>query len=465
MGAQKNTTDKNINVFVVDDDKYITSFLDEYLSGLEFNVVTETDPVNAETVFQKNDFDIVMLDINMPKISGLKLLELFKKANPDVAVIMISGLQDVDMVVKCIQLGAYDYIAKPLVDLNQIKVRIDRALSERSIKRENIQLKTKLTQQSEVPEFQFRSAAMRKILDMIKMVAQYDSTVLISGESGTGKEVATRTLHKFSLRSEKPFVAVNCGSIPETLLESTLFGYEKGAFTGANTRQAGLFEESNHGTIFLDEITETTPEFQIRLLRVLEDSTIRRVGGTKETKLDLRIVAATNLDIKKKVEDGDFREDLYYRLNVFHIAMPPLRDRKDDIPVIANYHLNKLAKKMNKGEIRLSPEVLEIFARYDWKGNVRELINVLENALIMCPGEEIVKSDLPGQLNSANAVASAIPSFDGELGAYDAEKFKFEFNYFSRLLDAAGGNISKAAKMAGYSRQHLHLKLKNLNIN
>ncbi|NOZ09012.1 MAG: sigma-54-dependent Fis family transcriptional regulator [FCB group bacterium] len=462
MGTPNTTPNRDIRIFVVDDDQYITNCLKDYLTDLDYSVTAESNPEKVEAIFRKEDFDIILLDINMPKISGLKLLEKMKQQDPDVIVIMISAIHDVDMVVKCIQLGAYDYIAKPLVDLNQIKVRMDRALSERDIRRENVQLKTKLTMQSEVPDFQFRSASMRKVLDMIKMVAQYDSTVLISGESGTGKEVATRTLHKFSKRSDKPFVAVNCGSIPESLLESTLFGYEKGAFTGATNRQAGLFEESNHGTIFLDEITETTPEFQIKLLRILEDKSVRRVGGNKEMKLDLRIVTATNLDMQEQVDKGKFREDLYYRLNVFHIILPPLRDRIEDIPVIANYHLARLAKKMKKPEMQISQEVLDAFAGYHWKGNIRELINVLETSLIMCKDTVITVNDLPPQFQN---VKMAKPTTDYSIGAYDSEKLKFEYDYFKRLLDISGGNISKAAKMAGYSRQHLHLKLKNLNIN
>ncbi len=462
MGSPNTILNKDIRIFVVDDDEYITSCLKDYLTDLDYIVTAESNSQKVEDIFKKEDFDIVLLDINMPKISGLKLLEKMKQQNPDVIIIMISAIHDVDMVVKCIQLGAYDYIAKPLVDLNQIKVRMDRAISERDIRRENVQLKTKLTMQSEVPDFQFRSASMRKVLDMIKMVAQYDSTVLISGDSGTGKEVATRTLHNFSKRSEKPFVAVNCGSIPETLLESTLFGYEKGAFTGASTRQAGLFEESNHGTIFLDEITETTPEFQIKLLRILEDKSVRRVGGNKEMKLDLRIVTATNLDLQEQVDKGKFREDLYYRLNVFHIILPPLRERKEDIPIISNYHLARLAKKMKKPQMQISQEVFDAFSNYNWKGNIRELINILETSLIMCKKTVITLDDLPLQFHSVN---SDKPDGTYNIGAYDSEKIKFEYDYFKKLLDLTGGNISKAAKMAGYSRQHLHLKLKNLNIN
>lgn len=345
--------------------------------------------------------------------------------------------------------------------MNQIKIRVDRAFSEHRIRQENEALRRELIIQGGIPEIRSNSVSMKEVLAMIHTVAEYDTTVLLSGESGTGKEVAARTIHRYSRRSSGPFIAVNCGAVPETLLESTLFGHEKGAFTGATKRKTGLFEESNHGIIFLDEITETHPDFQVQLLRVMENGRIRRVGGTGEIELDLRIIAATNQDIKAMVDQGDFREDLFYRLNVFHIVMPPLRERREDIPVIADYELGRLSKKIDKPKPRLSPDVLDIFARYTWQGNIRELANVLENAMIMCQGEEITPADLPDQLPAGHEAGE--PS-SRESHDYQNAKEDFERHYFSGLLDQADGNVSQAARLAGLSRQHLHQKIKELGI-
>jgi DNA-binding NtrC family response regulator len=305
---------------------------------------------------------------------------------------------------------------------------------------------------------------MKKVADMIRAVAQYDTTVLLSGESGTGKEVAARTIHNYSHRSSKPFVAVNCGSIAASLLESTLFGYEKGAFTGATSRKIGLFEESNHGTIFLDEITETSLEFQVQLLRVLENNRIRRVGGTQEIELDLRVIAATNQDIEQLIEKGKFREDLYYRLKVFHIVLPPLRERKEDIPAIADYHLKRLSKKMGKENVLLSPAVLELFKKYYWKGNIRELANTIENSLIICRGNEIMPEDLPPEIQEIQIDNKSQPSPVEYSTDYHRAKMDFDRQYFSNLLQQTKGNVSKAARIAGLSRQHFHLKIKKLGI-
>lgn len=458
---EKSIEIKSLHFLVVDDEPEITSLFKDYLNELGYKVHTATSAEAAQILFFEQSIDLVLLDINMPRVSGLKLLESFKHHNPDVIIIMVSAIQDIDMVVKCIHMGAYDYLVKPIIDLNQLQIRIQRALSERQTKLENLTLRKEIALQGSIPEIRSHSVAMKKVLDKIHTVAQYDTTILLSGESGTGKEVAARTIHNYSYRSSNSFVAVNCGSIPNSLMESTLFGHERGAFTGATKRKIGLFEESNCGTIFLDEITETTPELQIRLLRVLESNHIRRVGGNHEIKLDLRIIAATNQDINRLVEEGTFREDLYYRLNVFHITLPPLRERREDIPVIADYHLDQLIKKMGKEKVRLSPAVLELFNQFEWKGNIRELINVIENALIICKGDEITLKDLPSHLHRGDGEKTVMVIDE----SYTQTKENFERQYFSTLLQHVNGNISKAAKIAGLSRQHFHLKIKKLGIN
>lgn len=453
---------QNVKVLVIDDEKDITYFLSEYLKDLGYQVSTENDPEKAEKTLLSEEFDVVLLDVNMPRISGLKLLEKFRAIAPDVIVLMISALQNVELVVKCIQLGAYDYITKPILTLDQVHIRIQRALTERTIRAENHLLRRQLTRHSEVQDLQFRSASMRRVMEMIRMVAPFDSTVMIVGESGTGKEVVARAIHQFSLRNQKSFVAVNCGGIPESLLESTLFGHEKGAFTGASERKIGLFEESDHGTIFLDEITETSLAFQVKLLRVLENSSIMRVGGTQEIKLDLRILTATNKNLMPLIKEGTFRQDLFYRLNVFQIPLPPLRDRKEDIPAIAEYHLQRLLKRMNKKPVTISEAVMDRFKQYDWPGNVRELINVVENALIMTSTSRIEVENLPRD----SEIFAQSAETEEVVGITDLQSAKnqFERQYLQRLLKETNGNITEAAKRAGISRQHFHLKLKSLDI-
>ena len=452
----------NARVLIVDDEPDITHLFENFLSDLGYDISTATEPEEAIELFEKEDFDVAVLDINMPRISGLKLLEQFKQTNPQLIVIMVSAIQDTDIVVKCIQHGAYDYLAKPIIDLNQLQIRISRGLSEKRIRSENIALRKELKRHTDFLEIEAHSAVMQKILEKISTVADYNTTVLLTGESGTGKEVAARLVHQQSRNNRGSFIPINCGSIPGTLLESTLFGHEKGSFTGANERKKGVFEESHNGTIFLDEITETTPEFQIQLLRVLETSAIRRVGGSVEIPLNLRVVAATNQNIGELVKMGRFREDLYFRLNVFHIEIPPLRERREDLPVIIEYHLKRLSSAMGKDVNRIAPKAFQIFNTHDWPGNIRELVNVLENAMIMCKGDSISVSDLPAHLLSGGS--SMVLNQNNMVDNYAEAKEEFERIYFQALLQQAELNISKAAQTAGLSRQHLHLKLKKLGI-
>ncbi len=448
------------SILIVDDDTEITFLFADYFSELGYRTYMANTAVKGKDIFAQEVIDIVLLDINMPQISGYKLLKIFKNNRPDAIIIMVSAIQDVDMVVKCIQLGAYDYLVKPIIDLNQVKIRIDRALSERTTLLENESLKQKLSQSVTMSNIIAQSPAMDTVMKSVQTVAQYDSTVLITGVSGTGKELIAHTIHDLSQRAKNPYIAVNCGSIPQSLLDSTLFGHEKGAFTGATSKRIGLFEESNHGTVFLDEITETSPDFQVHLLRVLENNTIRRVGSTKEIELDLRIIAATNQNIEALVENGEFREDLYYRLNIFQIQLPPLKERNEDIPLIVDYQLQKLAQRMNKQPLRISADVLNIFQKYHWPGNVRELINTLENAMIRCNNSTILPQHLPDNFDSYNLSVAE----NQEPDTYQNSIRNFEKEYFSNLLAHTKGNITKAAAIAGYSRPHLHTKLKSLGL-
>ena len=447
-------------ILIVDDEPEITYMFGEYLSEVGYKILTANTASASQDIFKQETIDVVLLDINMPKTSGSKLLEDFKKQKPEVIIIMISAIQEVNMVVKCMQMGAYDYLVKPIIELNQVKIRIERALAEHETKLENQSLKQKLFQSKKSNNIIAKSPIMHSILTSVQTVAQYDSTVLVTGPSGTGKELIAHTIHDLSKRSKNSFIAINCGSIPKTLLESTLFGHEKGAFTGATSKRIGLFEESNQGTILLDEITETSPDFQIQLLRVLENNSIRPVGGTKEIELDLRIIAATNQNIEALVEKGEFREDLYYRLNVFQIVLPPLKERKEDIPLLTEYYLHQLSKKMKKASLRISSEVQDIFQKYPWQGNIRELINSLENAIIRCNEETIQPHHLPDNFESyrIEGTEHSIPA------TYQTSIRQFDRDYFVDLLRFTNGNITRAATIAGYSRPHLHIKLKSLGL-
>jgi len=351
-------------ILVVDDDKEIVNLFHEFLSVNRYSVTTAISANEAINLCRINTYDAVLLDINMPRVSGLTALNTILDETPNQVVIMISAIHDVDMVVKCIKIGACDFIVKPIVDLGQIPLRIDHAIENVAIKRENVQLKRDLIKHTGIPSLNSKSPKMNAVQERVQTVAEYDTTVFITGDSGTGKEIAAKTIHKLSNRNNKPFVAVNCSAIPATLLESTLFGLEPGSFTGANTRKIGLFEESNNGTIFLDEITETSSAFQVRLLRVLEENRIRRVGGDKEIPLNLRIIAASNQNMEEAIKTETFRMDLYYRLNVFSISIPSLMERSEDIPSIAEYHINRFAQNMGKTPNTLSPEVLKVLCSH-----------------------------------------------------------------------------------------------------
>ncbi len=448
-------------ILVVDDDKEIVNLFHEFLSVNRYSVTTAISANEAINLCRINTYDAVLLDINMPRVSGLAALNTILDETPNQVVIMISAIHDVDMVVKCIKIGACDFIVKPIVDLGQIPLRIDHAIENVAIKRENVQLKRDLIKHTGIPSLNSKSPKMITVQERIQTVAEYDTTVFITGKSGTGKEIAAKTIHQLSNRSNKPFVAVNCSAIPATLLESTLFGHEPGSFTGANTRKIGLFEESNNGTIFLDEITETSSAFQVRLLRVLEENRIRRVGGDKEIPLNLRIIAASNQNMEDALKNKIFRMDLYYRLNVFSINIPTLIERSEDIPAIAKYHLNCFSQNMGKTPNTLSPEVLKVLCSHTWPGNIRELVNVLENAIIMTRTDEISLESLPQYLIKTQLPSATGIAMDGD---YQSAKDNFDRIYYKNLINQTNGNITQAAKLAKVSRQHFHLRLKQLDL-
>jgi len=350
----------------------------------------------------QSDLDVVLTDMKMPKMSGIELLEELKRLYPDIPVIIMTAYGTVEKAVEAMKKGAFDYILKPFKN-EEILVTIAKALEHRHLLLKNRLLSQDLDKKYGLPNIVGESRAIQETLALVKRVAGSKATVLISGESGTGKELIARAIHQLSPRSHKTFISVNCAALTESLLESELFGHERGAFTHAVAMRKGRFELANGGTLFLDEVGEMSPALQVKLLRVLQEMEFERVGGTRTIKVDVRVVAATNKDLKEEVEAGRFREDLFYRLNVVHLHIPPLRQRPEDIPLLAAHFLKKFAAENVRGEVRLSPEALKLLLQYSWPGNVRELENVMERAVILCSDNVITENDLPGELASRRA--------------------------------------------------------------
>jgi len=385
----------------------------------------------------------------MPQMDGMTLLKAVKESSPDTIVIIVTAFGTTEGAEKARSLGAYDYIGKPFNN-DEIKLVIQNALEKRHLRKENILLKREIEARTGFENFIGKSEPMQRIFLLIRQVADTASTVLVSGESGTGKELVARAIHVNSSRRNHPFVTVNCGALPETLLESELFGYMKGAFTGAVANKLGLFEAANGGTIFLDEISATTPALQIKLLRVLQEREFKRLGGTADINVDVRVIAASNKDIQNEVAKGTFREDLYYRLNVIPIHLPPLRERKDDIPLLVDFYLKK--KAAGRDAKTMSPEALKMLLNYRWPGNVRELENSIERLTIISTGDTIRLEDLPDTIRNVTPCTELIPldipesGIDLELLLQNAEK-----SLLYKALDKAGGVKTDAARLLGLS--------------
>jgi two-component system response regulator PilR (NtrC family) len=363
-----------------------------------YAVTSVSDGEEAIEQVQKEIFDLVITDLRMPKVDGMEVLRAVKSASPETVVLIITAFATADSAVEAMKQGAYDYLTKPF-QVDEVQLIIRNALEKRRLTTENILLKREMASQSSFAQLVGQSEAMQKVFDVVKKVADSKSNVLICGESGTGKELVARAIHYNSARSALPFVAVNCSAVPETLLESELFGHIKGSFTGAISNKAGLFEVANGGTIFLDEIGDTTPTIQVKLLRVIQEREFRRVGGTQDIKVDVRVVAATNKDLEKAVADGSFREDLYYRLDVIPIRLPPLRLRSGDIPLLVAHFLTRFSKESGKPVPTLSPEAMQVLLGHEWRGNVRELENLIERVVAFSTGGTVTEADMRGWLH------------------------------------------------------------------
>ncbi len=453
----------NETLLVVDDSPAVLNGIAEILQSNGYTVDTAPDGALAIDKINDRFYDIILTDLAMPRKDGMEVLRYITENSPESMCIIITGYGTIKNAVEAIRLGAFDYLTKP-VKSEEIQVVIERALDYRNLKRENTTLKKQLTNRYAYENIVGDSENICEVFRLIDKVAQTDSTVLIMGESGTGKELIAHAIHYQSDRRDKPFIPVNCGAIPEELLESELFGHEKGAFTHAIRTRIGRFELAHNGSIFLDEIGDMSPNLQVKILRTLQGHQFERIGGTKTIKTDIRVIAATNKNLEEAVEAGRFREDLYYRLNVIPIHVPPLRERAGDIPILVHHFLEKFNKSKKKNIKSISKEVMQCFMSYEWPGNVRELENMIERLIILANDDKITIRDLPERLQAHRKKDTAQPQQHNALpeeGLYlHAAVNEFEKNLILQALDRAGWVKNKAAQLLNLNRTTLIEKMK-----
>jgi len=445
-------------IMVVDDEIEICQLLREFLENCGYRAVTASSGEEALNLLTNTLTDIIILDLNMPGMDGLEVLRHAKSFDPEVDIVILTGYPSIDSAVEAIKLGAYDYLVKP-VDFRRLKIVLEKVLEQRMIKK-----KVKLLERKVKGDYIFegmvgQSLSMLNVFSTIKQVSRYSTSVLITGETGTGKEMVAQAIHNLSPRRHRPFVVVNCAGLVETLLESELFGHVKGAFTGAIKDKPGLFEIADKGTIFLDEIGEMPLSLQAKLLRVLEHHEVQRVGDIKVKKVDVRVIAATNCDLKEMVDENRYRKDLFFRLNTICIHIPPLRERKEDIPLLCQYFINQLNEEIGKGIKGLDPKVSELFQHLPWEGNVRELKNVIERAYIMAETEYITLKDIPQTYRTQKLEQISLFKPGKQTTLAEIER-----RYIQKVLELTSGNRSQAARVLGLSRRSLYRKLKKYGI-
>ena len=447
-------------ILIVDDEASHRAMLKTVLTAEGYNVFQADDGDTAISMVEKQFFNLILLDVRMKRIDGFEALKGIHKISPNLPIVMMTAYGSVDSAVTAMKSGAIDYITKP-VDIDILKISIEKALASQQISEENVWLKARLDEKFDFEGIIGRSEPMKRLLESLSMVAPSDANILILGESGTGKELIANAIHHNSYRKDKPFIKINCAALPDSLLESELFGHEKGAFTGAINKKMGRFKLADEGSIFLDEIAEMAMQTQAKILRVVQEQEFEAVGGTKPIKVDTRIIAATNRVLKKEVEAGKFREDLFYRLNVVELMIPPLRERREDIPPLSEFFLAKYAKKNKRQLSGFTPLSMDLMMRYDWPGNVRELENIIERSVIMARSNLIRSSDLPAPLKGEDS-DKATESIDLTPGRSlkDVEK-----EMILRTLEENNSNRTHTAKTLGISRRTLQLKLKEYGIN
>lgn len=439
-------------ILVIDDEEKMCNVMKAALESKNLKVSTALDGESALKLFAQHHHDVIVTDLKMSGMTGLAVLKEVKLKSPETEVILMTAYASAQTAVEAMKEGAYDYIIKPF-EMTELRLKIQHILEKKKLKEENLELKQELKDRYSLSNMVGDSGAMQRVYQLVEKVAPSDASVLIRGESGTGKELVAQAIHNLSPRSDQPFVAVNCGALPETLLESELFGYERGAFTGADKRKLGRFEMAGSGTIFLDEIGDITPATQIKLLRVLQTKEISRLGGTVTINVNARTIAATNRNLEEALKENIFREDLYYRINVFPIFLPPLRDRKEDIPALVNHFL----KKVNAPFETIDAKAMKLLMEYQWPGNVRELENVIERAQIMAGEGTITVSDLPPHIRGESAMPIALDEEEENLRLEEMEK-----RMIRRALTKAEGNKTLAAKKLGITRRRLYSMMERL---
>ena len=456
-------------ILIVDDNADLRFNLSSILKDDSYDVAAVADGKAALKAVQNNSPNLVLLDIRLPEMDGIKILEKAKKIDKDLIIIMLTAYADVKDAVKAMKLGAYDYITKPF-DNEELILIIKRALQTQYLSKEVESLRERLGEKTVTEEMMGGSKQIKQVLNQVKIIAPTNMTVIIQGESGTGKELIANMIHENSLRKDKPFVAIDCGAIPETLVESELFGYEKGAFTGADDRKEGKFEQVNGGTLFLDEITNLPNSTQVKLLRVIQERKLQHLGGKKDIKVDVRIIVATNINLSEAVKAGRLRNDLFYRLNEFQIELPRLQERRDDIPILAKFFLREANQDLNKKVEGISSETMRMLLNYHWPGNVRQLKNVIKKAVLLCDSNLINLAHISlDNVGSSNENKDFIPQVELEEDVSLHEMTKkatrqLEQDIIKQALIKAGGNKTKTAKILKIDRMTLYSKLKELQL-
>ena len=447
-------------ILVADDEKSLRDFLVIMLEEEGYQVVTASSVEKATKLIRENDFDLILTDIRMGRSSGIDVLDAARKTLPDTPVVMMTAYASAETAVTAMKKGAYDYISKPF-KIEDIQLIVKNALEKRKLEEENRFLKTALNDRFQFSNIIGKSGPIQKIFDLVKKVAQSKATVLITGESGTGKELIAKAIHFNGNRKNYPFVSINCGAMPENLLESELFGYEKGAFTSADSMKLGLMESASKGSFFFDEVGDAPLSTQVKLLRVLQENEIMRLGGTQPIPIDLRIIAATNSNLSDLVENKLFREDLFYRLNVIPIHLPPLRERKEDIPDLVAFFISKYNTRHNKTYIQgIDPAALKVFERYPWPGNVRELENVIERAVVLETGEKISKNSLPDELlDDLSLEKVQVPELDKSNIDLEKTLDQIEKKMIANALMRSDGIINKAAETLNLSFRSMRYRI------